>query len=345
MSAIFLVIGSCLVAILLSLSVQPSSLLDLLIPAKVELKNSNNQIVYTQNVRLNALVTPDELSLPTGQYALYVNGSYEDTLQVTSHAKDSDQATQRPVDQSQAKPASSKVEVKNIDGVQAITWEGRSTQLFSFSLSDNPIMKQLSQHFALWINQEKVFWIQVNEVFFAGAMLLALMLITFHATALASTTVQANNDWPQFLQSGWRYFPYTMVSAIIWSIALVGVSTPLIGLVNTLDFPYRSNIETGIIAIVTVLILIRVSSVVTGAVRALYATLCVLSVGIIAAVLAFYPLAPTVFMLVLILFTPVVTGYMSAPQPVPLSRTGKVVDMTADEGEDHNTEAWRETLL
>ena len=345
-SAMFLLIGSCLVAVLLSLSVQPSSLLDLLIPAKVELENSNNQIVYTQNVRLNALVTPDELSLSTGQYALYVNGAYKDTLQVTSHAKESNnQATQQPVDQPQTKPTPSKVEVKNMDGVQAITWEGKPTQLFSFSLSDNPIMKKLSQHFELWINQEKVFWIQVNEVFFAGAILLALAFVTFHVTALASTTVQPNENWLQFLQSGWRYFPYTMVSAIIWSVALVGASTPLIGLLNTLDFPYRGNVEIGVIALMTAFILIRVSSIVTGAVRTSFALLFTLYVSIIAAVLAFYPIAPTVFMLVLIWFTPIVTGYMSSTQPISLSGAGKVVDLTQEETEDHNDEAWRETLL
>ena len=346
LSGIFLLVGSCFVAVLLSLSVQPHSLLELLIPAKVELQNSNYQTVYIQEVRLNALVMPDELALAPGQYALYVNGAYKDTLQVAGHATESNnQTNQQPVDQTQTQAIPSNVEVKNIDGIQAITWNEKSPQLFTFSLSDNLIMKKLSQHVVLWINQEKLFWLQINEVIFTGSLLLTLVLLTFHVTALGSSIVQPNKDWLQFFQSGWQYLPYTIVSAGIWSVFSVVVTKPLVGLLNTLDFPYRGNVVTGIIALVTAFILIRVSSIVTGVVRALYLALCVLSVGLIAALLAFYPLAPTLFMVVLILLAPVITSSLSSTQPIPLSGAGKVVDMTQEDSGDHNNEAWRETLL
>ena len=346
MSASFLLIGSCFVGVLLNLSVQPHSLLDLLIPAKVELHNSKDQTVYTQDVRLNALVMPDELALPPGQYALYVNGVYNDSLQVTVHATESNNpATQQPIEQTQTQVTPSKVEVKNIAGVQAITWNEKTPQFFTFSLSDNPIMKKISQHFALWLKQQKVFWVQVNEVYFAGAMLLALMLITFHVTALASTTVHSNEDWFQFFQNGWRYFPYTMVSATIWSVALIGTATPLVGLLNTLSFPYRGNVGMGIIASVTAFVLVRVSTIITGSVRALNAFLCVLGSGLVATVLSFFPGGSALIMVVLVLLAPVVTSHLSSTQPMPLSGTGKGVDMTPEETGDQKYEAWRETLI
>jgi len=347
LSAIFLLACSFFVAVLLSLSVQPHSLFDLLIPAKVELQNSNKQTVYTQNVRLNALVMPDELSLAHGQYALYVNGTYKDTLKVTGPVtgiESNNQAThQQPRDQTQTQATPAKVEVKNMDGVQAITWNETSSQLFTFSLSDNPTMKALSKHFALLLKQQKVFWSQVNEAYFASAILLALALITFHVTALASTTVQTNENWLQYLQRGWRYLPYTMVSAIIWSVALVGASIPLVGLLNTLDFPYRGNAETGIMALVTAFILVRVSSVVTGAIRTSVALLYTLSAGLIAAVLAFFSMLPAAFMALLVLVTPAVIGNMgSGVRPVE-TLSGTIVDLKESDTETH--EAWRETLL
>lgn len=322
--------GGLLLAFLLSAAVQPHSLMDLLFPTTVQLQDETGQVVYTQKVRLNAVVLPDNLK--PGRYSMYVNGVHKDDLSV-------DKSTAEM--QSNSQPTTRKgVVVKTVDGLQAVTWDTETPNFFSFLAG--PEFKQAGQEALFWIKQQKVFWSEVNTAMFAGAALLALAILTFHASALAASIVRSSSGWLAYLRNGWVFFPYTIIGALVTTVSLGGISVLLIGIIRGLSVPYAENVETGIAFFVVATVSCRTSALASGKVRTGIALLCSLAPALIVALLASNTLVTAVLFSVGVLLLPAVAGTTGTPR---IGGISDVVDIEAEEDEAKpKNEAWRETL-
>lgn len=318
---ITLLVGLLTVA-LIALAVQPHSVMDLLEPTTVELRSQSGNVVHTQVSRLNTIAMPD--TLESGSYELYVDGQYQDSIFIEGRQN------------KEAKPVEteglSRVEVKNINGAQAIKWGKPKVNDRLFNLEIGPYTQLMGQ----WVNQQKVLFTEINIAMFFGAILTGILLMTFNISALITAVVRKDNNMINYFKYGWKASSIIMIAAIIWSFILALTLLPMLITMEVFEIPYSAEMMYGFVVIAALILFWKIVMAITGEEMEDKRITVLLTIVFLVSMLGFIHQKPLIVIILLVLATHVII-------PGMVSVTAQQIKISKDE--EGKTEAWKESLL